>query len=305
MRSILFYLLLSFNLAFTAVYAAEDQSIILSGNWGNKPNEIGISYPSKGVLPTAPFMCLGGFIVSESGDIWISDSINQKIKLFTQGKVKELALSYQGLGELFLHETKLYVTTYKPNGIAVINSKNLKEENHLPINFVTPGRIFITQNQKILVEEVGKGVWITEKGKTQKHPAAALEAIGVQNTIFGTEFNFEKDSRSLIKATLEPQKDEPQMHHLIRTETGGNIIFGKIAGVHQNQPVFAYITEKNPNIYQLVKTDEQGNEERKELPISDSPYFLLPFKIGTDGSIYVFSAHPSNGWKIKKNRGFF
>ncbi|EKD83591.1 MAG: hypothetical protein ACD_39C00580G0001, partial [uncultured bacterium] len=143
----------------TCVHAA-DISLLVKGQWGKEVNQIGIRFPSPGVMPLAPYECLGGYDVDDKGNLWLTDSVNRMIKCYKSKDWSYLMTSFEKMGDISCFNQRLYVVTRAPDGVAIINPESGKVEQQLRIDFKNPGRIKVFEPTVIGVEEPGVGLWI-------------------------------------------------------------------------------------------------------------------------------------------------
>lgn len=284
-------------LHFTGMVNA-DQSLLCQGRWGSEVNELGINFPSPGVMPIAPYACIGGFDVDNSGAIWFSDSINNKIKCYKNKKWSYIMANYGKMGDLACYGKKIFVVTRQPDGVAVINPENGKVERHWRLAFKNPGRLKIFNENLIAVEESGSGLWISKNDKPYLHPAAALEAIGHGNRIFGLQFNFAADSRTIISAELADEIQEPDVFTVY--EPADKIVFSKTAGMKGDKPVIMIVTSLKPQILQFITLSNEGPTGTIELNLLEGPFLPSSWKICSDGNIYGFAGDAKEGFKFFK-----
>ena len=287
-------------IAGTCVNAA-DTTLLVKGHWGKEVNQIGIRLPAPGVMPVAPFECLGGYDIDEKGNLWLTDSVNRMLKRYKNKDWFYLMTSFEKMGDISSYNQRLYVVTRNPDGVAVINPENGKVEQQLRIDFRNPGRLKVFAPAVIGVEEPGVGLWICRNGKADLHPATALEAVGDSKTLYGMQYNFDTESRTIISAELAEQPQEPETIALF--EAGSNIVYSKMAGLLNNRPMFMVVTASNPGVLSFYTLDEQQPTKKVELPIFEAPFLTSNWKLCSDGNLYGFEGTASEGFKIHRYNG--
>jgi len=301
MRNNLSVLILFIITFFTSNFAAEaSQTMLFEGRWGKEVNQLGVILPSPGVLPVAPYQCVGGFDVGPDGSVWFSDSVNRMLKCYKDKKWSYIMLNFARLGDLSGFNKKIYVITREPDGVAVINPENGKTEKQIKLEFKDPGRLKIFDENTIAVEEAGTGVLIKRKEQIYHHPAAALEAAGTVNRLYGLQFDLEENSRTVISAEFADEIQEPEVLTLYEAEE--KIVFSKTAGIINDRPVIMVIKASQPTVLSFVQINPMMEKAAQiDLPVFDAPV-LNPsaWKLCSDGNIYGFSAHAENGFKFYK-----
>lgn len=301
MRLHLIAVLLLVLFAGTGVHGAEI-NLLVKSNWGKEVNQIGIRFPSPGVMPVAPYECLGGYDVDDKGNLWLTDSINRMIKRYKDKDWFYLMTSFEKMGDISFFNQRLYVVTRNPDGVAVINPENGKVEQQLRIDFRNPARIKVFEPTVIGVEEPGVGLWICRNGKADLHPATALEAVGDSKTLYGLQYNLDAESRTIISAELAEQPQEPETIALF--EAGANIVYSKMAGLLNNRPMFMVVTTSNPGVLSFYTLDEQQQPTKQvDLPIFEAPFLASNWKLCSDGHLYGFEGIASEGFKIHRYDG--
>ncbi|MBU1106887.1 MAG: hypothetical protein KKB51_09495 [Candidatus Riflebacteria bacterium] len=301
MRSYLLVILGMILFAGNAVHG-DNTSVLVKGQWGKAGDQIGIRFPSPGVMPLAPYECLGGYDVDADGNLWITDSINHMIKRYKDKKWSYLMTSFDKTGDISFFNHRLYIVTRAPDGVAIINTENGKVEQQLRIDFKNPGRIKVFEPDLIGVEEPGVGLWICRKGVAELHPAAALEAAGSNKSLYGLQYNLEAESRSIIKAEFAEQHQEPETLALF--EAGESIVYCKIVGMLKDQPMFMIVTQSKPGIMIFYALDAALQSVKKaELPIFDAPFLTSNWKLCSDGRLYGFEGHAKDGFKVHRYDG--
>ena len=279
-----------------------DVSLVAQGQWGKEVNQLGIRFPSPGVMPVAPYQCVGGYDVDDSGRLWLTDSINRMLKSVKNKEWSYIMTSFDRMGDIACFEKKLYVVTRAPDGVAVISPESGKVEQQLRIDFNNPGRIRIFAAGILGVEEPGVGLWIVRNGKAELHPAVSLEAVGNDKTLYGLQYNFEAGSRTIVSAELAEQPQEPETIALF--EAGDNIVFGKMAGLLNQRPAFMVVTQSKPAFLTLYSLDQQQQpQKRAELPVLEAPFLTISWKLCSDGRLYGFEGTATGGFKIHRYDG--
>ncbi len=277
-------------------------SLFVKGEWGKEVNQLGIRFPSPGVMPVAPYQCVGGYDVDDSGRLWLTDSVNRMLKSVKNKEWSYIMTSFDRMGDIACFENKLFVVTRAPDGIAVINPESGKVEQQLRIDFNNPGRIRIFAAGIIGVEEPGVGLWIVRNGKAELHPAVSLEAVGDNKTLYGLQYNFEASSRTIVSAELAEQPQEPETIALF--EAGDNIVFSKMAGLLNQRPAFMVVTQSKPAFLSLYSLDQQQQpQKRAELPVLEAPFLTSNWKICSDGRLYGFEGTATGGFRILRYDG--
>lgn len=280
--------------------AQASQTMLFEGRWGKEVNQLGVVLPSPGVLPVAPYMCIGGFDVSPDGAVWFSDSVNRMLKCYKDKKWSYIMLNFARLGDLAIYNNKIFVITREPDGVAVIDPEKGKTEKHIKLELKNPGRLKVFDENTLAIEEAGAGVLIKRKEMIYQHPALALEAAGTINRLFGVQYNLEDDSRTIIGAEFAEEIQEPEVIALYEAEE--KIIFSKTAGVKSEKPVIMVIKASQPTVLNFILIDTAKEKPVQiDLPIFDSPP-LQPsgWKLCSNGEIYGFSADAEKGFKFFK-----
>ncbi|KAF1079653.1 MAG: hypothetical protein GQF41_3968 [Candidatus Rifleibacterium amylolyticum] len=301
MRVFLIMTAILLMVAANAVQAA-DISLVVQGQWGKETNQIGIRFPSPGVMPVAPYQCIGGYDVDESGRFWLTDSVNRMLKSWKNKEWSYVMTSFDRMGDIACFEKRLYVVTRAPDGVAVINPESGKVEQQLRISFNNPGRIRIFTAGIIGVEEPGVGLWLVRNGKAELHPAISLEAVSDGKTIYGLQYNFEEGSRTIVSAELAEQPQEPETVTLF--EAGDSIVFSKMAGLINQRPAFMVVTKSKPAFLSLYSLDQQQQPKKHaELPVLEAPFLTSSWKLCSDGRFYGFEGTATGGFKILRYDG--
>lgn len=210
--------------------------------------------------------------------------------------------SFDKMGDISCFNERIYVVTRAPDGVAIINPESGKVERQLHIDFKNPGRLKVFEPALLCVEEPGVGLWISRDGKAELHPAATLEAAGDGKTIYGLQYNFEAESRSIVSAELSAQHQEPETLALF--EAGENIVYSKMAGLLSGRPAFLVVTQAKPQIMNLYILDQQQQTVKKaELPILEAPFLTSNWKLCSDNNFYGFEGTASAGFRIMRYDG--
>ncbi len=279
---------------------AKGSSLLFKGTWGKEVNQLGIVLPSPGVLPVAMYQSIGGYDVDTEGGFWFSDSVNGMLKCYKDAGWSYIMLSYGKLGDIACFNKKIYVLTREPDGIAVIDPEKGKVEQHFKIALQNPGRIKIVSPHLFLIEEREAGLLIWKKGTANLHPATALEAAAAANRIFGVQFDFIADLRSVIAAEIADEVQEPEMFGLY--EAGEPVIFIKTAGTHGLQPVIMFVTRSSPGEIHFVKLGENASPQKRiSLPVLDGPYLTASWKLCSDGRLYGLHGSATDGFKVYRS----
>lgn len=278
--------------------ASASETLLFQGRWGKEVNQLGISFPSPGVMPVAPYMCIGSYDVDETGGFWFSDSINNMLKCYKNKTWSYILVNFGKMGDLVCHGKKIFVVTREPDGVAVINPENGKVERQLRISFKNPGRLKVFADNLVAVEDSGAGVWISKDDKPYLHPAVALEAAGNINRIYGVQYNAAEDSRTIISAELADEIQEPEV--LAVYEPEDKIIFCKTAGMKDEKPVLMVVTNSQPEVLKFVTITKEQAVTRVELKMLDGPFLTTSWKLCSDGNIYGFAGDAEKGFKVYK-----
>lgn len=298
MRKLNNFLIIIFTFAFiSATVCAADSQIIVKGDWGKKSDQLGISLLAPGVMPTAPFMGIGGYDVSPDGRLFVADSVNRQIKSFQGREWRETMVNAQALGEVCFFKNKLYLISKNPDGVIVFDTAGEKIEKQIKVPFKSPGRIACLDRDLIVVEELAGGIWLIKGDKATMHPAIALQACGNQNAVFGLQKDLLGENFQIIKAEISKEAQEPEVISLIENEN--RTVFARLAGLIDNDPVIITVSENDPA---NLKFSLIGAENKSiSLPALDGPYLISSWKLCSDGSLYGFSGHASEGFKIIKS----
>lgn len=302
----LFAFFLAASLLFVALVPAMAQDItpVCQGRWGKEVNQLGIVFASPGVMPVAPYQCIGGYDVDADGAFWFSDSVNSMLKCCKKGEWTYIMLNFGRLGDLACFNQRIYVLTRQPDGIAVVNPESGKVERQIKIDFKNPGRIKIVNDKLFLIEEPGTGLLICRNDQASLHPAESLEAVADEKRIYGVQFNLEADSRSLIAAEMAEEVQEPEMIGLF--EPGEPIVFSKTAGLHEEKPVLMVITKSKPTTLSFVKMGEHAEVLKTvDLPLFEAPFLTAGWKLCSDGNLYGFSGSATEGFKLFRSENGF
>ncbi|GAB4282579.1 MAG: hypothetical protein Kow0029_28210 [Candidatus Rifleibacteriota bacterium] len=288
---------------FTGIISSEagavDKKLLVKGKWGTEANELGIRFPSPGVMPIAPDMCIGGFDVDDSGQIWISDSLNRKIKSYKDKEWRNFMVNCDTMGDLAYHAGKLFIVCKKPDGYLIFDTKKEKVENLIKVPFKNPGRIAILRKDLIAIEEISGGVWLIENGNAVMHPADALEAVGNKSFIYGMQKNLGSESYLVMKAELSKELQEPEAVLNLDQPEGKRVVFAKLAGMIDETPVvmMSYSSEPDSLVFFKVDTDP-AHRNSISLKILDGPYLPASWKLCSDGKLYGFEGNAKDGFKI-------
>lgn len=280
---------------FVGCLSAQDLKVIARGNWGKKSDQLGVNLLAPGVLPTAPFMGPGGYDVDSQGRIWIADSVNRQIKSFFNREWRETMVNSEGLGEVTLHENKLYVISRNPNGFLIFDTDSEKVEKLVKVEWKSPGRIAVLRKGLIAIEELAGGVWLIEDEKTFFHPAIALQACGEGKFIFGLQKDLLSDNLHIIRAELAQETQEPEVTGIFENEDRS--VFAKLAGISGGTPVLAIINANAPGQYRFIRIGDKAETEIT-LPVFDGPYLQMCWKLCSNGKFVGFAGEAAAGFKI-------
>jgi hypothetical protein len=247
-------------------------------------------------MPIAPYACIGGFDVDSTGAVWFADSVNSKLKCYKDRNWSYIMVNFAKMGDLVCFGKKIFVVTRAPDGVAVINTENGKVERQIRIEFKNPGRLKVFSETLLAVEDSGTGLWISKNDKPYLHPAVALEAAGTAERLFGLQFNFEEDTRTVISAELADEIQEPDVYAVY--EAGEKIIFSKTAGMHNGKPVIMVVTNSQPDLLKFVIVSKEEAISKVELKMLEGPYLISSWKLCSDGNIYGFSGDAKDGFKF-------
>ncbi len=301
LRFLFFILICALTFPSNTLFSKEIKAeTLLKGGWGKNLNEIGINFPSPGVMPLAPFTCIGGLDIFNKEDIWISDSINQSLKFFKNGKlISNFKIESSMCGELAVNDNSVFlVINGDKKGIQILDKKTGTSNRFVPIPFKNPGRISILATDSFVVEESGNGIWFYKNGVTQKHPSGALEAISTGTTLYGTQFNLAENNRLIISCDLSVRLEQPEMYYLFEVSPELRILYSKLCGFFDGNPVLTSIDSGNPNFYSAYLLDKNsGNLKHQGLPILTGPFLSNAWKI-RDGYFFTFTGNPKAGWKV-------
>lgn len=285
---------------------ASDKTLVAQGRWGKEVNQLGIKFISPGILPIAPFMCIGGYDVDHDGKVWIADSVNRQIKSFHDRTWRYAMVNCDLLGDMDSFSDKLYVVCKNPDGFLIFDKIKEKVEKLVKVPFKTPGRIVCIRKGLIAIEELAGGVWLIEGEKIFKHPATALEACGRNAEIYGLQKNFDSDTRTIIKAELSKEVQEPEIVTSLDLEPETRLVFSKMAGMVGDKPLVMSISNTSSDVLDFRKIDlTQKTFQKISLPIMDGPYLLTSWKLCSNGELYGFAGNASEGFKIFRSEKNF
>ena len=302
----LFILLVICLLVSISNVSGQNFETMFSGKWGSENNQLGIKFPAKGVLPIAPYMCIGGFDVDDNGKVWFSDSVNRKIKSYQNKKWRNALVSCEKMGDLDWHKDKLYVICQNPNGYLIFDTNKEKVEKIVKVPFNNPLRITCLNKDLILIEEQSGGIWVVKEEVATKHHAASLEACGDSNFAYGLQLDLISQNRQIIKAELSEKMQEPEMVTGLEFEPGTRIVFSKMAGVINNNPVAMIIKARSASKLDfLCFNSEKRTFSSISLPVLPGPYLLSSWKLCSDGKLYGFKGDAEKGFKfLAANQNF-
>jgi hypothetical protein len=268
--------------------------VIFRGTWGSGLDQIGMRLAAPDMLPQAPFMGPGGFRLDPDGTLWLSDSVQGCVKGFSITSPKAppriFLCPFARLGDLAVTSDAIFVVAMEPRGIHILDKTTGHVRKHIPIPLVNPGRIMITDSGGIIIEDPDGGPWLVGTEGAARHPAGALESVGNADVLFGTLYDFEAESRKIIKAGLHGPGDEPDLFTIFRRR-GGRIAFSRLVGMVDGNPVLAVLTASAPQTMEMVGFDENGREARQaRLPVSGSIFLPSQWIIGPKSMILAFSA---------------
>lgn len=287
----LFVLNILFLLMFSAMNLSAQNNTVLSGTWGSEPDQLGLNFQTPGMLPAARLMSPGGFAVARDGTIWITDSVQGKVKRFSRGKVEAVAIPGKGLTDISIGHGMVAVCQANPPEIIVINPEKMAIEKRIPVPGRTPARLLMLTPEEFVVSASDGTVSIILGENLVNHPAQALEPVGDRNLIFGTQYGLAQDSRSIIQVNpIALEAVEPELF-AVYTVPERKIVFSRLIGTDKGKPVMCLVFADDPSRYEVIRFDEKGVPELKTfLEIFDTPYLASPWIIGEDGSFYGFKA---------------
>ncbi len=287
-------LILIFLLNFASALFGADTQVIVKGTWGKKTDQLGISFLAPGILPTAPFMGIGGYEVDNNGRLYISDSVNRQIKSYFKKEWRETFVNSEGLGEVCLFAGKLFIVSRNPDGFIIFDTESEKIEKTVKVPFKSPGRIAVLAKNLVLIEELSGGLWLVENEVPRLHPAVALQACGDANAVYGLQKDLLSENLQVIRAEISKEFQEPEVVNIV--EISIRKVFARLAGMVGNSPVLATVAADQPDTIQFQRMDGQG--QTVSLPVLEGPYLISSWKICSDGQFYGFSGTASEGFKI-------
>jgi|GEM_PF-1206016 len=288
--------------------------IVLQGTWGSESEQVGIKYPSPGVLPDAPFMGPGGFRVDPQGAVWISDSVNRSVKVFHEGKVEVFPIAAEKLGDLDLYGGAFYVCTKNPDGVFIGNQADGAELRRIAIPFKSPGRLNIIDENHFLVGENGGtgnqtpsggspdgGVWVVKEGVPSRHPAEVMEPVGNAERIFGIVYDLEESSRKIVYSGWTLDESEPILFSILR-QPGQRIVYNRILGLQEGQPWVLILNAATPSDYRAILLGLDGKVV-KDIPLSlltgcYLPAYWIP---GTWPALYGMLSDPQGFTVLRRS----
>lgn len=294
-------LILMLNLMIPVLAQADNIEVVVSGRWGDNTDQIGIRFPSPGVMPVAPYQCLGGFDVDNDGTLWVTDSVNRMLKRYHKREWSQVLLNIDKMGDISCYKGRLYIVTRSPDGVAIVDPDNGKIERQLRIGFNNPGRIKVFAEDLVGVEEPGVGLWLCRAGQASLHPASSLEAVGDTSAIYGLQYDLDPASRTIVKAELATQPQEPETIALF--EAGDNIVYSKTAGLLGDRPVFIFVTQARSQFINIYLLTDGQMHKRAELPVFDAPFLPTAWKLCSDGKFYGFAGNAREGFKLYRYAG--
>lgn len=271
---------------------------VLQGQWGTKDDELGMRVPYGSEMPSVPYDCVGGFTIDSDGCLWIVDSVNRKIKKFTKGKFsKAYKVDNDQIGDIVLFNNHIFVVT--SSGVQIIDAKNGKVISRVNIKMKSPGRIHVMNLNKFVVEDSGNGIWLVENNKAAKHPSTVLEAVGVANNLFGTQYNLEPNNRLIVSCDLTKRLEQPRPLYLYEEPEKTRILYSRLAGIFKNKPVLIAMLSTDVKKYSCFLVEKgRSHLSKMDLPVLEQPFMQVPWKMEADGYLYAFTGTPKGGWKI-------
>ncbi len=303
-RFFFFTAIFAFLIAFSNAVTA-DSSVVIRGKWGKEVDQLGIVYPNPGVMPTAPYMCIGGFDKDKSGRFWFTDSINRMLKCYDRKKWSYIMMNAEKLGDIICYENLLYVITRSPDGVTIVDPESGKILETIKLPFANPGRLRVFTKDIIAVEEPGKGLWLKHGDKVYMHPAVALEAVSDGKHLYGVQYSFEAESRSIIAAEISQELQEPDV--LTVYDAGEEIIFSKLAGMVKQTLVLSIIKRSKPETISFIGFEKKIEKKATiDLKILEGPFLpTTSWKLCSDNSIYGFYGTASEGFRLYKSNSNF
>ncbi|MGM0599492.1 MAG: hypothetical protein ACQETH_06700 [Candidatus Rifleibacteriota bacterium] len=300
MQNFKLLILLAFFLIISiSIVSAQNFETLFSGKWGSENNELGISFPARGVLPIAPYMCIGGFDVDPDGRVWFSDSVNRKIKSWKNKQWRYAMVSCEKMGDLDWHAGKLYVISRKPDGFIIFDTKSEKVEKIVKVPFQNPLRIVCLNKDLVLIEEQSGGIWVVKNEQATKHHATSLEACGISNLAYGMQLDLISQNRQIIKAELSEKMQEPEMVTGLEFEPDTRVVFSKMAGMVNENPVAMIIKANAASKMEfLCFNNAKRTFSSISLPVLPAPYLLSSWKLCSDGKLYGFKGDAKKGFKV-------
>lgn len=293
--------------------------VVLQGNWGNSQNEIGVKLIEDKILPNGPFMGPGGFRVDENERIFISDSINNCIKIFNSNQISDIIkVKATYLGDIDTYKNCVYVVTKNPDGIAEYDLQTKAQKNFFNISFGTPGRILVVNDQLILLEDFTGKIWAVINNKVYEIQLSTLEPVADSNFIFGISIDLEPTQRKILVAKLLTNKElnnaptrnnkyngtniisEPRQFCVLKEDS--NILYAKLMGLMNSTPIIIYIKANNEKKYNLVFTDRHGNITSRfnDIPILSGCWMPSYWILSKDfKSLFGFESD-TQGFKVLK-----
>jgi len=287
-------LTLIFLFIFASALSGADMQVVVKGGWGKNSDQLGIKFLAPGVLPTAPFMGVGGYEVDDEGRIFFSDSVNRQIKSYFKKEWRETFSNAEGLGEVCLFSGKLYVISRKPDGFIIFDTSAEKIEKMVKVPFKSPGRIAVANKNLVLIEELSGGLWLIENDKPRLHPAVALQACGNAEAVFGLQKDLLSENLQIIRAEISKEFQEPEVTNIV--EVSVRKVFARLVGMFGNSPILATVAADQPEKIEFQRLDDPGLTI--SLPVLEGPYLMSSWKLCSDGQFYGFSGTASAGFQI-------
>ena len=269
---------------------AADEAPLYRIPWGKGPAAVGLRFPEPGMLPSTPFLGPGGFRIDTDGALWVSDSVNRRIKRFAPGQpVRAFPVRAAGLGDLEVTAEEVYVVQRGPFGVARYEKASGDLKTVVAIPYRTPGRLRVIASTTLLLKEEGSRLWTVVNGKPVAHPAEALEPVYNGTHLFGVQYEFLDDSRRLLACRLEYRPAEPDQFTLFQTP-GRRIVFNRLAGIRDGRPVLLVLFADRPDQFEVYSFTANGRPDLSgTLPVLPGCGLAAPWILGPDGNWYGLS----------------
>ncbi|MBF0544431.1 MAG: hypothetical protein HQM08_08355 [Candidatus Riflebacteria bacterium] len=287
-------------------FCGEEYSTIFKGHFGPGESDVGIKFLTPDILPETPFCGPGGFFPDKEERIWISDSIQKKLKAFSASESFSIEIPAKKLGDLCIKNGQVFLCTKDPDCIMIIDIQSKKVKRTIPLNYNTPRRILVVDENHLAVEETDGNCWIIFNGIPELHPAQVIEAVGNTEKLFGISNTFENDSRNIVYCGWEKEKNDPEIFsHLKLPEN--RIVFSKVMGYSETNEslMVGCVLASQPNSLSVISFDSNGaQKELGSLPLQESIYLPSQWVFANGNSFYGLSATATEFKIIKKKMKF-